>query len=244
MINWTTACTKCLWMMCWLWNAVQLWVSLSWKALNCSDKLLLKRINIFTLLSGVWNTPGVLRVWALPALLVQGSGREQFQEHELRYGKYTSPKQKKRAGETFPGGMNTQCRNSSLLEALGACREYKSVLCLSSCVIAPSTAGNEKYNSGKAVASLKVWNFFPVSLFSGNYKEAEFHDYRTWLMFLPSGIYQLCLLCTFTLGFKILVKFRHSLTHCIKVTVENLQFFLNANGAFDYRSTWAWDFLQ
>lgn len=114
---------------------------------------------------------------------VQGSGSEQFQEHVLRRGKYTSPKQKKRAGETFPGGMNTQWRNSCLLEALGACRENKPILSLSSCVmIAPSTAGNEKYNFGKAVISESL-EFFPISLFSGNYKEAEFHDYRTWLMF-------------------------------------------------------------
>lgn len=57
------------------------------------------------------------------------------------------------------------------------------ILALSSCaMIAPSTAGNEKYNSGKAVISGSL-EFFPISLFSGNYKEAEFHYYRTWLVF-------------------------------------------------------------
>lgn len=110
MTNWTTACTKCLWITCWFWKAVQLWVSLSWKALICSKKLVLKRRIISTLLSGVlWNSPvpfpALLRIWAL-----QDSGSEQFQEHVLRCGKSTSPKQKK-PGETFPGGMNTQCRN-------------------------------------------------------------------------------------------------------------------------------------
>lgn len=94
MINWTTACTKCLWITCWFWKAVQLWVSLSWKALICSNKLLLKRRIISTLLSGVlWNSPvpfpGLLRI-------SQGSGSEQFQEHVLRCGKSTSPKQKSR----------------------------------------------------------------------------------------------------------------------------------------------------
>lgn len=60
--------------------------------------------------------------------------------------------------ETFPGGMDTQGGNSC---PLGACRECKAILCLSSCaMIAPSTAGNEKDNPGKAVTSQSL-DFFP-----------------------------------------------------------------------------------
>lgn len=110
MINWTTARTKCLCITCWLWKAVQLWVSLSWKALICSRELLMKRRNISPLLSGV---PALKYPTALPSSaedlsassaagsLVKGSGNGQLQECVPRCGKYASPKHKSEQGKAF-----------------------------------------------------------------------------------------------------------------------------------------------
>lgn len=82
MINGTTACTKCLWIMCWLWKTVQLGVrSLPGKywiyiTSNCRNKLLLKRRNISTAYIKCHNSeitqcpsPGWLMIRVLTLLL-------------------------------------------------------------------------------------------------------------------------------------------------------------------------------